>query len=293
MKYKGIFLSDLSRNQLWDEFVNSPYPKWSSVCLLKYLGFRVLDAAFVNPKATKLETCRIVDDFMKNIGVEKVLIRSDGGREIGAYPQGGNSIDSNHIWELVSMFQAANRAVILMQPTNRFTNKLVANLHLISSGSFQIDILGPGFDLGDLNRGLVNSEISIFVTNISWNSYDPPSWFFTSHTINMISNLRQLRLTRIGKELLPAIGINQIGSPDSFAESWLRLNSYIELLEDPRPTYSFRQISEMYENAFIVGVTYRQKVHWDNLVIGLSDLGDGADLIYWDIVNPKEKFVFK
>ncbi len=60
---------------------------------------------------------------------------------------------------------------------------------------------------------------------------------------------------------------------------------------DQRPNIEFWKIQKFFNIAFIVGSFYRFKVQWDNLVISASDLGDKNDLVFWDISNPKEKFI--
>ena len=288
---RAKFLSDLPRKQLWDEFLKSQYPKWSSLCLLTYAGFRVLDAAFISPQALKADARRIIIDFANRLSENKILIRTDGGKETGAYPRGGNSLSIEQSLETVPKILSANRAVILMSPTNRFTNKLSANLHLDHSGIFYIEVLGPGFDVSDLNRGLVNPEISIAVKNICWEDYEPPSPFSIKYETNQVNQLRQQRLIRIGNELLLVIGIHPSEqSPETFAEEWLVRSGYIGLFEEQRPTISFDKICEWYENAFILGSMYRRKIKWNDLVISTSDLGDAKGLTFWDIANSQEKF---
>jgi hypothetical protein len=287
---ESTILSSLSQDQLWDNFVNSRYPKWSSLCLLKYLGYRVLDSTVIYPEATRSQTQRAIHNFATRLRLQKILLRTDGGRESGPYPRGGNSVEKYHALELVLKFQQSRRAVILMQPTNRFTNKLSMNLHLNSSGSFHIDILGEGFDVSDLNRGLITPEISISVLYVDWTHYDYPSWFFTKCFNTPVRCIRHQRLLRIGDELLPAMGIEPIGTPEKFAENWLRSNDFTGLFQESRPVYDFRLVCKFYEVAFILGSVYRQKTAWDNLVISLTDFGDGLGFNFWDISNPKEKF---
>jgi hypothetical protein len=291
MESKTGLLSSLSEDQLWNEFLNSPFPKWGSLCLLKYLEMPVLDAAYVHPKASKDEVLQIIGKFTHLYNIENLLIRSDGGRESGRYIRGGNSLKINNALALINTIQSNNRAVILMRPTNRFTNKLALNFHLDHSGIFRLEALGPGFDVGDLNRGLLSPEISIVVNNVDWLNYDLINPFYTSIRISPIERIRELRLQRIGEELLPAIGITSNNPPALLAKQWLEQNGYNAIFLDQRPNIEFWKIQKFFNIAFIVGSFYRCKVQWDNLVISASDLGDKNDLVFWDISNPKEKFI--
>lgn len=259
--------------------------------MLMYAGFRVLDASFISPQALRVDAQRIIMDFANRLSENKILIRTDGGKEKGAYPRGGNSLVIEQALETIPKILSANRAVILMSPTNRFTNKLSANFYLDCSGAFHIEVLGPGFDVSDLNRGLVNPEISIAVENICWEDYEQPSPFSIKYETNHVNQLRKQRLIRIGNELLLAIGVHSSQqSPETFAEEWLVRNGYIGLFEEQRPTISFDKIREWHENAFILGSMYRHKIKWNDLVISTSDLGDEKGLTFWDIANPQEKF---
>lgn len=285
------FLVELTPKQLWDEFIESQYPKWSSLCLLMYAGFRVLDAVFISPQALRADTQRIIIDFANRLSANKILIRTDGGKEKGAYLRGGNSLVIEQALETIPKILSANRAVILMSPTNRFTNKLSVNFYLDYLGAFHIEVLGPGFDVSDLNRGLVNPEISIAIENICWGDYEPPSPFSIKYQTNHVDQLRKQRLIRIGNELLLAIGVHPSQqSPETFAEEWLVKNGYTGLFEDQRPTIGFDKIREWHENAFILGSMYRCKIKWNDLVISTSDLGEAKGLTFWDIANPQEKF---
>lgn len=295
MKRREIYvksLHELNSEQLWREFLESPYPKWGSLCLLKYLGFRVLDAVFIHPQAPKSDVTTIVVNFSERLGLDRILIRSDAEKEEGKYLRGGNSPKVPHALDVISSILSAKRAVIIMQPTNRFTNRLALNLNMDCTGTFRIEVLGPGLDISDLNRGLVSPEVSIVIRNVNWSVYDPPHPLLMDRqlTTTSIEELRQTRLNRIGQELLPALGIRVKGSPTAFAEDWLRENGFTELFEEERPVITFNQVCKWYEDAFTIGLFYRRKVSWTNLVISASDLGDNKGLIYWDIVNPREKF---
>jgi hypothetical protein len=260
MSEKNKLLSLLTKDQCWDEFIYSKYPKWGSMCLLRYLGHRVLNAAFIDPLSSTEEIKSIVLNFIGNTGSKKILIRTDGGKEKGSYIRGGNSIEVEKASEQILKILSLNRAVILMEPTNRFTNKLAINMQADNLGIFRIDILGPGFDVSDLNRGLVNPENSAVLTNVNWTEYSPPSAMFTEFFSTPIDQLRHIRLLRIGEELLPALGIQTTGLPDTYAKNWLLENGFTELFDDRRPSINFCQVKKFFESSFILAAVYRRKV---------------------------------
>jgi hypothetical protein len=276
---------------MWDEFLKNEFPKWSSLCLLRYLGFRTLDAVLINHDVSRADITFNLHEFTTQLSLNKVLIRTDGGKERGGYPRGGNSLDQQQAFDFISNMQELKRAVILMQPTNRFTNSLSLNLLMDYSGAFVVEALGPGFDISDLNRGLMRPQVSISTAMVDWETFDPPRPYLTKHVSTPIAELRQQRLSRIGQELLPAIGISSDGSPEVLAEEWLRSNGFVGLFEGMMPPIGFSTFRKWYEDGFMIGMFYRRKTRWNALVVSASDLGDGKGLCFWDVSNPQEKFL--
>jgi hypothetical protein len=111
---------------------------------------------------------------------------------------------------------------------------------------------------------------------------------FSNQSIN---EMRKIRLGRIGRELLPAMGIACQEPVEDFAEQWLRMNGYNQLFEEERPKIQLRHLYSWYDTAFIVGMAYRRAIVWQHLVISASDLNDGKGLVFWDIINPRKKFL--
>jgi hypothetical protein len=292
-KDKTKLLAELDKEQLWEEFRDSRFPKWGTMCLLKYLGLRVLDAAFIHPTASHADVNKILESFIKLLNLEKILIRTDGGVETGDYMRGGNSMEISRAFELIRQILEHGRAVIVTTPTNRFTNRLVVNLYLDTNGVFRVEVLGPGFDVADLNRGLIAPEISIEINNLNWKLYERPHPLFIKKNFSnqSINEMRKIRLGRIGRELLPAMGIACQEPVEDFAEQWLRMNGYNQLFEEERPKIQLRHLYSWYDTAFIVGMAYRRAIVWQHLVISASDLNDGKGLVFWDIINPRKKFL--
>ena len=285
-----IRLSTLSPGNLWLEFLRSPYSKWGTLCLLRYLGFHTLDALFIHWTTSEVMIREAVTTFTSALGFDKVLVRTDAVKEEGAYPRAGNTISTDRAIRFLLQLKTTHRVAILMHPTNRFTNRRAIVLHMLAAGEFRIEVLGPGFDVSDLNRGLVPPELSVQITNINWETYDPPHPLFVTRRTNPVGTLRKIRLQRIGAELLPAMGIKPSGPPHVFAEAWLRENGFFGLFEDSRPTLTYRKIQKLYDVAILIGSAYRRKSNWDSLVVICSDLGNGSGLIFWDVLNPMEKF---
>ncbi len=293
MCFKNVqFIADLSEHDLWTQFVSMRYPKWSTSCLLKYLHLPVLDSLLIYPSAAIDEVNRALQRFMLVDKLDRILIRTDSGRESGDYIRGGNSLDFDRAIKMTMKMLRIGRAVVAMTPTNRFNNKLTVNLGLDAEGFFHIELLGPGFDLSDLNRGLVSPELSFTISQINWMFYEKPHPLFVKQHSNCenLAEMRLQRLHRIASELLPAIGIDSKNNTESFAKNWLLENGFNALFREDRIQVSWKDIINWYEIAFLVGRTYRRYSPWKHLVISSSDLGNGRGTTYWDVINPEKKF---
>ena len=227
---------------------------------------------------------------MHSFSYSQVLVRSDAGKKTANLNRAGNSLNLDKAIKLIYYFQSNGRAVLISTPTNRFTNKMGINLHLSSPGVFNIDIVGPGFDISDLNRGLLSPEIQINVSNIKWDEYDPPTWPFIKIQRGSLKLLRSIRLRRIGYELLPAIGIECHEPVELCARKQLISRGYTQLFSNTRPTVTYKTIRHWYDIAIILGSFYKNRVNWKQLVISISDLSEDIGLVYWDIFNPSERF---
>lgn len=289
-------LSSLNPDALWTEFEVGQYPKWSTACLLRSLDIPVLDALFVAPSTSPSVACEAAREFASLHSQERVLIRTDGGVESGDYIRGGNSPTIEQATDIIPSVIAKDRALVLTIPTNRFDNRLAVNLGLDGDGKFRIEVAGPGFDVSDLNRGLITPEVIAHVAGVDWFDFRKPSYPFCSIEYPDVDpqQRRKRRLRRTAQELLPRFGVTQASdderSPVLWAKEWLERNGNTGLFEKPRPDLSFLDVCRLYETAFMIGIAYRTKSRWSHLSVSLSDLGDPHGVVYWDVVNPSRKF---
>ena len=281
---------DLSEEELWNEFVTSSYPKWASICLLRYLGYSTLVTALIEPGTDYSIAKGFVEQFMQLFSNSHVLVRYDTGDKTTAFARAGNSLGLDKSINLIYSFLHRGWAVLISTPSNRFTNKFGCNLFLDNSGLFNIDIVGPGFDISDLDRGLLSPEIQVSISHIKWDEYELPTYPFIEIRKGPLEHLRSLRLRRLGYDLLPSSGIVCHEPVELCAHEWLMSQGYTQLFDSIRPTVTYKKIKHWYDDAFIIGLFYRKRVNWKQLVIGISDLGGDIGLVYWDIFNPLERF---
>jgi hypothetical protein len=293
---KDIYhLASLRTEELWNQFEHNPFPKWGTMCLLRYLNIPVLDALFLSPTTDPSTAKDAIRKFASTHHQERVLIRTDGGTESGDYKRGGNSPVLKRAIEIVLSVLKDERAIVATIPTNRFDNRLAVNLALDINGSFRIEVAGPGFDISDINRGLILPEITAHATQINWSSFEKPSFPFCSiETPNVDYDRRvRTRLRRTANELLPRYGVTQdpedTRRDEVWAKDWLIKHGNTGLFEDERPTLSFLDVCDYYEIAFLIGTAYKKQKKWRNLSISLSDLGNPHGVVYWDVVDSTKK----
>ena len=131
------------------------YPKWASMCRLRRIALPVLNAAFIAPGQERSAIMSAVDALAEATGEQHLMLRSDGGAETSRYHHGGNTFPLEELEERAAALLSRGRAVILLEPTNRLTNRLAAVLRMDRPaaghlGQFNVEALGPGYDVADL-----------------------------------------------------------------------------------------------------------------------------------------------
>jgi hypothetical protein len=293
-------LSTLTESEL--TFPDSRYPKWATLCQLRRMGMPVLDAVLVTPDQDRQVLDVAIRSLAAATGQNRLLVRSDGGAEARSYYKGGNTFPLQEVASKVSGLLEAGRAVILMEPTNRFTNRLTAVLRMDRyshgrEGAFTIEALRPGYDVADLTRGGIPAQITV-TAEVDWSVYSIPWWSDLRMTMNGGSDAehdrRRQRLTRIATDILTDTG-QLAGTPVTsteqvvVAEGWLRERGYDQLwwTYDIRTAVA-RRIRGWIDDSFMIAACHPCR-DWTCLATATSDLGDRA--IFWDIVDGSHKYV--
>lgn len=284
-------LSELDHREL-EESLAAPYPKWSSLCRLRLAGFSTLDGVYLEPGSENEAVCAAASRLAMQIGSETLMVRSDGGRELREYFKGGNTFSLNRVCTLAMTLLSQGRAVILLEPTNRFAN--VRTVNSISrragrEGSLLVDILGAGYDVSDLTRGSVPPKVTIHISMIDWTVHAYPNVAEIKIHIDSADNdsdRRTRRLSRIGTEILPQLGFDTGNNPGAFAECWLRERGYTFLWKDWCPAITRGYVRNLFDDAFLVASVLPETC--GTFAFAGSDLGDR--FVYWDIVDSATKW---
>jgi hypothetical protein len=183
--------------------------------------------------------------------------------------------------------------VILAEPTNRFRNRLAINILVTPNGGAAIEVLGPGFDVSDLNRGGVQPQYVLTI--------EPG--LGTEHLAIGLSDLtvcglrdmdhdnrrRAQRLRNIGVYILPAMGVSVSGDPIEFAHRWLLDRGWTELWEPWGYQVDLHKIQRRYDDAFLVRQYLYPGLAKPNFVLGGSRL-PGGRFVWWDVADGRTKW---
>lgn len=277
------------------------YPKWATMCQLRRLGLPTLDAVLVTPRQDRLALDGAIATLAKETGQDRLLIRSDGGAEAHRYYRGGNTFPLADAATKAAGLLEAGRAVILTEPTNRFTNCLTAVLRIDSDsrgrhGTFTVEALGPGYDVADLTRGGIPPQVTV-TAEADWSAYSELWWsdlrMSTDTGLDAENDRRRRRLARIAADILTDTGHLTKSPPTTDdqaaeAEAWLRERGYHHLWRDYDLALGItRRIRSWFDDAFMIAICHPRR-GWTCLATAISDLGDRC--IFWDIVDGSRKY---
>jgi hypothetical protein len=277
------------------------YPKWATMCQLRRLGLPVLDAVLITPGRDRRALDAGVAALAAATGQDRLMIRSDGGAESRRYYKGGNTFPLAEAVSKAAGLLEAGRAVIVMEPTNRFTNQLTALARMDRdrngrTGTFTVEALGPGYDVADLTRGGIPPQVTI-TAETEWSAY-PDLWWSDLHLTGSTSpdaehDRRERRLTRIASDILTDTGhltgpAMTAGEQAAAAEAWLRTRGFDHLWrQGDVAAAAARRVRGWFEDAFLIAACHPRR-GWTCLATATSDLGDR--IIYWDIVDGSRKY---
>jgi hypothetical protein len=288
-------LHELDDDALARAAADRRYPKWSTMCLLRQLGYPVLNACCIHPSYAALLHAA-VRRLSIAASTDRLLLRSDGGVEATQYYRGGNTFPLHQLEPRAAALLHAGQAVILTEPTNRFTNRLSAVIridcdHRYARGSFILEALGPGYDVSDLNRGGIQPQLTVAVYDIDWARYRELWWSDLHVTVRTSAGAEQRRrhqrLLRLATDILPDIGQAPPTGEPATAKAWLEAHGYLSLWRPWDPMAVIRGIRRWDDDGFILANALQSR-EWRCLSLPLSTLGHGRT-VYWDVVDGQHK----
>ncbi|MFE7132434.1 hypothetical protein ACFVIM_16405 [Streptomyces sp. NPDC057638] len=274
------------------------WPKWQTMALLHSLRLPVLNACLVRPCDSAATLRAAAHALATAISARTLMIRSDGGVEKAQYYRGGNTFPTEEIGPRAARLLSDGRAVILAEPTNRFTNRLTVLVRMERPGpgrlgSLTLEALGPGYDVADLTRGHIPPQVTAHLDDVDFTHYQPPRWHewkFTGDQCPGGEDIRRTRrLERLASQTLTDGGhLNgEVGS--EHAEIWLRQRGYLHLF-GPQPTRAAlaRRARQLFEDAFSLARSQPNR-NWHCLASAFSVFAEPRTT-YWDLVDGVHKY---
>ncbi|MFF9479556.1 hypothetical protein [Streptomyces sp. NPDC014733] len=291
-------LHTLASTELAAAATDRRWPKWQTMALLRTLRLPVLNACLLEPGRSAPEVGAAARVLAAAIGTERLMIRSDGGVEKKRYHRGGNTFPVEEIPSRAAGLLADGRAVILAEPTNRFTNRLTVLVRMDRpgprrTGTLTLEALGPGYDVADLTRGQLPPQVTAHLDGVDWARHTPPRWHEWRFTGDRCPGgetaRRRRRLQRLATQTLADSG--QLDGPagPAHAEVWLRERGFGQLF-GPQPTREAlaRYARRLFEDAFLLALAQPNR-NWHCLATAFS-VFDSARTVYWDLVDGARKY---
>lgn len=261
------------------------------MCILRLLGLPTLDAALIEPSLPIAKCSERLRSFAKSLDLTRVLIRIENPYFRFTSRRGGDSTSVARAEHTMQQLHREGFAVIVMEPTNRFTNRLSMNSCLSRGGSMVIELLGPGFDVSDLNRGDVTPQFQASWRNIDWHRYDKPLWNDFTIQENYLHDNNRIR------QRLRKLAPHVLGKPVDELEDdkilrvqeWLVEQGYSDLFncEVLSLKSAARVLTAHFEELFLLGsyLFSKDRIPDESVCISASDLG-GDKFVYWDLLMP-------
>ncbi|WP_372412295.1 hypothetical protein [Streptomyces luteireticuli] len=274
------------------------WPKWQTMALLHSLRLPILNACLVPPGIGAAAVRTAARTLAAAAGTETLMIRSDGGVEKKQYYRGGNTFALKDIPPRAVGLLADGRAVILAEPTNRFTNRLTVLVRLDrpsrgQPGTFTLEALGPGYDVADLTRGQIPPQVTAHLEDVDWDRYEPPRWHQWTVTGDRCpggeDTRRTRRLQRLASQTLTDAGHLDGDAGAEHAEAWLRERGFLHLFGPQLPREDLmKRGRRLFEDAFVLALAQPNR-NWRCLATAFS-VFDRRRTVYWDLVDGERKY---
>jgi predicted house-cleaning noncanonical NTP pyrophosphatase (MazG superfamily) len=276
------------------------YWKVYSNLLLRASGFPVPESMILLRMSPEAKAALI--DFCRRHNYTRVLLRHDCNPETRTPPRGGYLIELADLSEELQPFYAQRRIVMLQEPLSPYCDLYSCNVSLRRSSTLaHLEIVGPGFDASDLNRGdITPHEVWEFTCDDAGESN-----LFAARRTKLVDtptyqkSVRQ-RLIKIGKRLaglfkVKAKKTSKKASDDQLVRRAIRhlkregQTLLIENLKQYRPIqqHELKAFTNLVNELRI----YREsdQFQWrDEIILSMSLLPSGRT-VCWQIVWPEKQ----
>lgn len=231
-----------------------------------------------------------VREFACELGVEEVLLRSDGPSESGVYPRGGFNVSIEDLDLVAPQFSDPGRVLFLLEPASPFDDLYSVGIAAWpDEDALLVEVVGPGFDASDLKRGDITPHESLRASRSASNPV------ITHHRIATLGSYREswaLRLAKVGCLMSRSKGMREALSPDvarrHLLESGHRMLLDHEAGYAPIPDELLMPVVHV---ASGLGERLRAlDLPGEPFMVSMSYIGEQARPVWWDVVWPHLKY---
>ncbi len=278
------------------------YWKVYSILALKLMSFPILKGIILTTYDNEVK--EQILEFARSFNYTELLLRHDRKPELLTEPRGGYIVSLKKLGKELSFFFKQERIVILFEPASPYDDIYSCNaLFDFVTGNVSLEIVGPGFDASDLNRGDITPhelyECSLYSRlRAEWHRIYKVDREMYRASVNE-------RLLKIGRSVIGSFNIE--GKPrlkknysleqiKSIGHKFLVDNNKDLLLQhldnyQEFPLKYLKQIEpyirRVPNNLEELGIKYNRYL---NLSMGfLKNVG----LIFWDMVIPAKKYLLE
>jgi len=236
--------------------------------------------------------------FLHDVGSTVALIRHDKRPEAPPHPRGGFLVGKALLQETIEFFFALDRIVAVYEKADPLLNMHNINLMFENEREIRIEVVGPGFDASDLQRGDITPHESFSV------SLSPEGAISDIKLVNRVDQTTYEEFVASRKDKLrkklessPSPGLaRKIREDLGIAEN---LDVYLQTIKSPLcESQSYRPIStellrdtitKIVQSGIIPLYTTSTNAGFP-LVFSTSLINRGVKQVFWDIVSPALKF---
>ena len=291
-------LSDSKRLQALDYF--SGCYKTLSIIYLRMLDLPVLKGVAVVrwDEYVRQEVLGLFNTW----GLSSVLVRTDKKAETGRYMRGGYVTGIGELDKEVNTILGAGRIVILLEPKSPYQDLYSLNaMFWPEEEDILLEVVGPGFDASDLNRGDITPHETIYL----------PRQKYPSKRVLSEKDIKRTVVKPKGYELSVRLRLAKIGRLLIDRSNWLSYDLSTDVELESQGREHLQRIGQTllleYEERYrpipisLLRTVYRyivdlperakqMKINGEPMVVSMSFFAPDKDLAFWDIVWPSLKY---
>lgn len=268
---------------------------WSA-CLLSDSGLPTLRGVSVTRSYSRMRAD--LQRFLSDMGQPVALIRHDKCPEAPPTPRGGFLVGERRLEETIRFFFEIDRIVAVYEMADPLLNSHNMNVLFESEGAATVEVLGPGFDASDLQRGDLSPHEAF---SVSMAPDGAVSEIRLVHRIDQSSYAESLRARneKIKKKLAssPSEALaRRIGEDLGFPKD---LEAHLKAIGSPLyGPQGYQPVPEQLVRETVTSIIRSQVVGRYREVTGVgfplvfstSLVNRGQKQVFWDIVSPALKF---